>query len=152
PRLGVVGTGDAAAIRDRLRCTGAATRQRNRQRAGTSSAARLQRRKALQARVADAERLPIAAHRAGARRCARDRAQRRGDRCARHRLNILAVMPTQPTGPAPIADFHEPAAARWRTRMARAPQSPWLHAEVARRMAERLPIIRQAPQRWLDWW
>ncbi|HET7525890.1 MAG TPA: biotin synthase, partial [Burkholderiaceae bacterium] len=29
---------------------------------------------------------------------------------------------------------------------------PWLHTEVARRMAERLPIIRQPPQRWLDWW
>lgn len=29
---------------------------------------------------------------------------------------------------------------------------PWLHAEVARRMAERLPLIRLQPQRVLDWW
>lgn len=37
-------------------------------------------------------------------------------------------------------------------RLARAPTAPWLHQEVARRMAERLPLIRQAPQQWLDWW
>jgi malonyl-CoA O-methyltransferase len=55
-----------------------------------------------------------------------------------------------PTGPS--TDFDQAAAARWRTRMARAAQAPWLHGEVARRMAERLPIIRQAPPRWLDWW
>lgn len=29
---------------------------------------------------------------------------------------------------------------------------PWLHGEVARRMAERLPLIRLQPQRVLDWW
>ncbi len=29
---------------------------------------------------------------------------------------------------------------------------PWLHAEVGRRMAERLPIIRLHPERVLDWW
>jgi malonyl-CoA O-methyltransferase len=52
----------------------------------------------------------------------------------------------------PNAEFHEPAAQRVRARMARAAAPPWLHAEVARRMAERLPIIRQPPQRWLDWW
>jgi malonyl-CoA O-methyltransferase len=33
-----------------------------------------------------------------------------------------------------------------------AADAPWLHAEVGRRMAERLPIIRHAPARWLDWW
>ena len=37
-------------------------------------------------------------------------------------------------------------------RLARAPTAPWLHQEVARRMAERLPLIRQAPLQWLDWW
>jgi malonyl-CoA O-methyltransferase len=51
----------------------------------------------------------------------------------------------------PLEDFHEPAAARARSRMAAA-GAPWLHAEVGRRMAERLPIIRHPPQRWLDWW
>jgi malonyl-CoA O-methyltransferase len=37
-------------------------------------------------------------------------------------------------------------------RLSRSAQAPWLHGEVARRMAERLPIIRQAPRQWLDWW
>lgn len=37
-------------------------------------------------------------------------------------------------------------------RLARAEQAPWLHQEVARRMAERLPAIRQPPATWLDWW
>ncbi|HEX6720646.1 MAG TPA: biotin synthase, partial [Burkholderiaceae bacterium] len=52
---------------------------------------------------------------------------------------------------APLEDFHEPAAQRVRARLSTA-DAPWLHAEVGRRMAERLPIIRQAPTRWLDWW
>lgn len=37
-------------------------------------------------------------------------------------------------------------------RMARAPQAPWLHAEVARRMAEKLALIRLQPERVVDWW
>jgi malonyl-CoA O-methyltransferase len=37
-------------------------------------------------------------------------------------------------------------------RMSRAGQPPWLHGEVARRMAERLPVIRQQPQTVIDWW
>ncbi|MBE2244680.1 MAG: biotin synthase [Burkholderiaceae bacterium] len=37
-------------------------------------------------------------------------------------------------------------------RMARNPQPPWLHAEVARRMAERLPVVRLEPSTLLDWW
>ena len=37
-------------------------------------------------------------------------------------------------------------------RLARAEGPPWLHQELARRMAERLPVIKQAPQTWLDWW
>ena len=28
---------------------------------------------------------------------------------------------------------------------------PWLHDEVARRMAERLPLIRQPTQHWVNW-
>ena len=46
----------------------------------------------------------------------------------------------------------DPTALRYRLRTAyRAPQPPWLHTEVARRMAERLPVIRIAPARVLDW-
>ena len=37
-------------------------------------------------------------------------------------------------------------------RLARADGPPWLHQEVARRMAARLPVIRQPPADWLDWW
>ena len=37
-------------------------------------------------------------------------------------------------------------------RMARAAQPPWLHAEVARRMAERLTLIRLQPRTLVDWW
>jgi malonyl-CoA O-methyltransferase len=37
-------------------------------------------------------------------------------------------------------------------RMARADEAPWLHREVARRMAERLAIIRLQPAQVIDWW
>lgn len=36
-------------------------------------------------------------------------------------------------------------------RLARAEGPPWLHAEVARRMAGRLPVIRLQPEHVLDW-
>jgi len=61
-------------------------------------------------------------------------------------------MPASAVPVTPNAEFHEVAARHHRARLARAVQPPWLHGEVARRMAERLPIIRQPPQRWLDWW
>src|SRR5262245_38171916 len=61
-------------------------------------------------------------------------------------------MPSRDAHVTPNADFHQAAAHHVRARLARAAQAPWLHGEVARRMAERLPIIRQPPQRWLDWW
>ncbi|HEX6708430.1 MAG TPA: methyltransferase domain-containing protein [Albitalea sp.] len=37
-------------------------------------------------------------------------------------------------------------------RLARRPEPPWLHGEIARRMAERLAVVRLQPQRVLDWW
>jgi malonyl-CoA O-methyltransferase len=37
-------------------------------------------------------------------------------------------------------------------RLARRPEPPWLHGEVARRMAERLAIVKLQPARILDWW
>ncbi len=40
----------------------------------------------------------------------------------------------------------------WLRRLARAGEAPWLHAEVARRMAERLAFIRVQPHTVLDWW
>jgi malonyl-CoA O-methyltransferase len=37
-------------------------------------------------------------------------------------------------------------------RLHRLPAAPWLHGEVGRRMAERLPVIRRQPERIVDWW
>ncbi len=42
--------------------------------------------------------------------------------------------------------------AGWLRRLAHTPQAPWLHAEVARRMADRLAFIRVKPTVVLDWW
>jgi len=42
------------------------------------------------------------------------------------------------------------AAARW-ARLPVPPESPWLHEEVGRRMAERLQWIKASPPTWLDW-
>ena len=41
---------------------------------------------------------------------------------------------------------------RLQQRQARAAEPPWLHGEVARRMAERLPIMKLVPSRVIDWW
>ena len=43
------------------------------------------------------------------------------------------------------------ALARVQQRLLARPDAPWLHGEVARRMAERLPLIRLQPLRVLDW-
>jgi malonyl-CoA O-methyltransferase len=37
-------------------------------------------------------------------------------------------------------------------RLARAPEPPWLHVEVARRMADKLQVILHQPERVVDWW
>ncbi len=37
-------------------------------------------------------------------------------------------------------------------RAARASEPPWLHHEIARRMAERLQIVRLQPETVIDWW
>ena len=44
------------------------------------------------------------------------------------------------------------ALARMQARQTRAAAGPWLHAEVARRMAERLQVIRLRPTTVIDWW
>lgn len=45
----------------------------------------------------------------------------------------------------------ETALARAERRLARGGQAPWLHVEVARRMAQRLACLRQPPATVLDW-
>lgn len=61
----------------------------------------------------------------------------------------LVPTPSASTGPAPTR-LDVQAARRALDRMAALP-TPWLHDEVARRMAERLPIIKQPPREVLDW-
>jgi malonyl-CoA O-methyltransferase len=75
-----------------------------------------------------------------------------------------AVEPAAPAVPAPMAAPDAEAAVASRPRrveaaalqrfVARRQQAApaWLHGEVARRMAERLPLIRLHPQRLVDWW
>jgi malonyl-CoA O-methyltransferase len=55
-----------------------------------------------------------------------------------------------PSGPQRALDTA--AIAALHRRSARAAQPPWLHAEVARRMGERLGVIRLKPQALVDWW
>jgi malonyl-CoA O-methyltransferase len=58
--------------------------------------------------------------------------------------------------PAPERSARRPldeqALAHVLQRLSTAGASPWLHGEAARRMAERLPVIRQQPETVLDWW
>jgi malonyl-CoA O-methyltransferase len=44
------------------------------------------------------------------------------------------------------------ALARVLDRMARGPSGPWLHREIAHRMAQRLPAILRTPSTVIDWW
>lgn len=60
-------------------------------------------------------------------------------------------MPADAT-PRPARPVQAEALAAIVRRMARAEQAPWLHGEVARRMAERLALIRLRPQTLIDWW
>ncbi len=60
-------------------------------------------------------------------------------------------MPADAT-PRPARPVQAEALAAIVRRMARAEQPPWLHGEVARRMAERLALIRLQPRRLVDWW
>lgn len=57
--------------------------------------------------------------------------------------------PTSNKGPRP-QDLDAAALRHQARRLAKAEQPPWLHAEVARRMAERLTYIRLQPARVLD--
>jgi malonyl-CoA O-methyltransferase len=58
-----------------------------------------------------------------------------------------------PDSDPPTARALDPSAlARVLQRLACCETAPWLHAEVARRMAQRLAIIKFQPSRVLDWW
>ncbi len=48
--------------------------------------------------------------------------------------------------------FDPVAAAHVMQRLSLQPQAPWLHTEVAGRMAQRLSLFRLQPERLLEWW
>jgi malonyl-CoA O-methyltransferase len=54
--------------------------------------------------------------------------------------------------PAAARPFDSIATTAALRRLAQQPTPPWLHGEVARRMGERLEIIRLKPARVIDWW
>lgn len=56
------------------------------------------------------------------------------------------------THAAAARPFDGIAAAAALRRLGKFPEPPWLHAEIARRMGERLAIIRLQPALILDWW
>jgi malonyl-CoA O-methyltransferase len=56
---------------------------------------------------------------------------------------------TPPPEESPVPGLDAVAARRWRLRPRE--DSPWLHEEVAARMAERLRWIKSVPQHWVDW-
>ena len=64
-------------------------------------------------------------------------------------MSETASTPTSNKGPRP-QDLDAAALRHQARRLAKAGQPPWLHAEVARRMAERLPYIKLQPARVLD--
>lgn len=70
-------------------------------------------------------------------------------------VNILGRMDFPGSPISPSAGVRRPvqprALARVIDRWQRADGAPWLHTEVARRMAERLPVIKLRPQVVLDW-
>jgi malonyl-CoA O-methyltransferase len=60
-------------------------------------------------------------------------------------------VPAAPPTPSAQRPVDERALARWRQRLQAAAQPPWLHGEAARRMAERLAVVRLQPTEVLDW-
>jgi malonyl-CoA O-methyltransferase len=57
-----------------------------------------------------------------------------------------------PTPAVPQRAFDPQAARHLSHRLLGRAEPPWLHQEAARRMAERLPVIRLQPKTVIDWW
>jgi malonyl-CoA O-methyltransferase len=71
---------------------------------------------------------------------------------AAHRVNILPRSMTMPDA-QPSSPGAQPSAVRAHLRRAgAAAEAPWLHGEVARRMAGRLAVVKAQPAVVLDWW
>jgi malonyl-CoA O-methyltransferase len=96
---------------------------------------------------------PGAADLALARRShGRERSAQRGRQEGNHAVNILPRMAAAPSASATRRPVDERALQRAVERLQRAAGTPWLHGEVARRMAERLAIVKLQPASVLDWW
>lgn len=61
-------------------------------------------------------------------------------------------MSIAPPAPSPRPGPQPSAVQAYLRRAEQAPQAPWLHGEVARRMAGRLAVVRARPVRIIDWW
>jgi malonyl-CoA O-methyltransferase len=61
-------------------------------------------------------------------------------------------MPEAAPPAALVRPVDERALRRCVARLGTAPSPPWLHGEVARRMAERLPLVKREPKTVIDWW
>lgn len=61
-------------------------------------------------------------------------------------------MPDHPPRPVVARALDAAAVDAALRRLARQAEPPWLHREVARRMAERLPLVRLKPEVIVDWW
>ena len=53
---------------------------------------------------------------------------------------------------ATVRPVDRAALERWLRRLAPRTDAPWLHGEVARRMAERLALVKLRPEVVIDWW
>jgi malonyl-CoA O-methyltransferase len=69
-----------------------------------------------------------------------------------HRLNILPAMAAPEHDNSTSRQLDPVALRRCLQRLQSAEEAPWLHAEVARRMAGRLAILKHQPEVYIDWW
>jgi malonyl-CoA O-methyltransferase len=68
-------------------------------------------------------------------------------------LYCPGIMADLPESPRPRATRVDPIALRHHLhRTAFTTTAPWLHEEIARRMGERLDLIRRQPESIIDWW
>ncbi len=67
-------------------------------------------------------------------------------------MSIVEDAASARPAPQPSRPVDRTALARWIQRQQGQAEAPWLHREVARRMAERLVLFKVAPNVVIDWW
>ena len=150
PWIPVVHRGDTALVDRRCNQTGATHRLTHRDLERATRAAWHAGAKTLDAIRADPTQTPTVTNRAQARpACGGSAPDRTSNRP--HQSIYFAAMPLTPAElqARQLDPVAVDAALR---RLLRQPAVPWLHAEVARRMAEKLPLILLKPKRLIDWW